>query len=72
MDETEGVKVQRIHIHRVMRSMQITDDGRVVISFEAQGTHFDIEMDAEQAADLSEGLVRSLQALSSRRAALPG
>ena len=55
-----------------MKSMQITDDGRVVISFEAQSTHFDIEMDAEQATDLSEGLVRSLQALSSRRAALPG
>jgi hypothetical protein len=59
--------VKRLQIDRVVRSTEITDAGRIVISFEAEGVHFRVEMSPDQATDLSGGLARSLQMLEARR-----
>jgi hypothetical protein len=66
MDETEEDRPQTLRIERVMRAQEVTENGAVVITFQAEGVLFQVEMSRDHAIDLSTGLASAVRTLEVR------
>jgi hypothetical protein len=66
MEATEEEQPRTMRIERVMRAQEITDRGKVVITFQAEDALFRLVMTRDHAIDLSAGLARAVQGLDVR------
>jgi hypothetical protein len=62
----EGTETKTLRIDRVMRAHEVTEEGPVVITFQAGGALFRVEMSLDHAEDLADGLARSAQRVRAR------
>jgi hypothetical protein len=66
MDAAEEHEPRTMRIERVMRSQEATENGTVVITFQADGGLLRLEMSRDHAIDLSAGLASAVRTLEAR------